>query len=299
MKINYSKLSLYLTCPFRYKKIYIENNWPPKSPEILKGENIHRFLFDLGNFFLDKKDLSHFPKKPDYITSKEYNILIANTKTIFGDIISAPKVQFEEPIEKSINGIEFTGRADRILEFPDKIVITDYKTGRFFEFLGNIKENLQFQIYSILGSKIFNKPVLFEVIQIRDSVIKKVWNGFTDEDELIKTATIFLENLHQEKFDPKPNNFCKICHVKEECPLFHPQIKIENKEDKFMNEKDYVSTSFSYSVRTQKGSILSLKAELGRSLKDGENYNNVFAECWKEVEKQVEEQIGSLDLNVL
>jgi len=294
MKVSYSKLLSYETCPYKYKRTYIDGFWPPKSPEIIRGEKVHEFLQKCGLEVFKTKSLITIEKDKEIL--EFFDIIVKEFETIFGDVLKAKQAFFEKELSWKYSDFELVGRTDRVLDFGDYVKICDYKTGRFFEFLKDINEDIQFQGYSILGRKLFKKPIVFEVIQIRPSgVEKRAWKGFENERIFLSRVRTMLSGIEKGLFYPKKNPFCDLCFFKKECPLFGAKIF---KEDK-METKDFVSTAFGYSIKTKNNNIITLKAEIGKVLKEGESFEQAFVDAWKTVEKQVEDQVVSLDLEKL
>ncbi|MDD3626430.1 MAG: PD-(D/E)XK nuclease family protein [bacterium] len=235
-RYSFSRLSTYLQCPFKYKKLYLD-----KVPQLPQGffsigttihavmesiyskpqapdlENLNR-LYD--KFWVPLGYSSPEEMKEYYDSGKQWLELYYNNFIRNQEWVKAIAVEkyFEIPI-----GNYFTiGFIDRIHPHKDGTVeVMDYKTNPEMKTTEEVSKDLQLTLYQYvlekLGYKVSGLSLLFMRFGEKVSVLK-------NKDDLKTFEEFFIESVQkaesEKEYKPKINEYCKNCQFKPECPLF-------------------------------------------------------------------------------
>lgn len=184
----------------------------------------------------------------------------------------------EERFEIQLDGFLLTGVIDRVDLTPEGLEIIDYKTGQFVPPEDEIKSDLQLPIYHLAAERIdrewSEKPHKLTLYFLNPSNLKNQLNekpkykySFSLEDEEVKKVEEILYQTLKEierdkkrnKFEARPNKFCKWCDFKRICP--EKSGKSEEEMESYLNKL--------IKYKTLKGELEKLEKELKRPEKEG------------------------------
>ncbi|MCK4667040.1 PD-(D/E)XK nuclease family protein, partial [Candidatus Dependentiae bacterium] len=236
LRFSFSRLSSYLQCPFKYKKMYIEKT-PQKPMGFFSiGTTIHAVM----------EDIYKWPSAPSYEKllrlydkywepagyrteaekEKYYNSGKEWLKTYFDKFISDKEWKKAVAVEKYFEipiGNYFTiGFIDMIYPCPDGTVeVIDYKTNPEVKTQEQVDKDLQLTLYQYvlekLGYKVSNISLIFMRFGEKVSTLK------TPED-LLAFEKYFIESVAkaelEKEYKPQKNEYCNNCQFKSICPLF-------------------------------------------------------------------------------
>ncbi len=235
--LTYSRISSFLQCPFRYKWQYLDKKEYPESKALAKGIFVHTLLERYGRNLVSQKkdiDIDYFEKQINWLWENIYKKVL--TEDDYKNVREMVLRYIDKGIDhKNIMGIEqffdfyisdlnlkVKLKVDRLDKINDGkgIKIIDYKTGTgsFYD-----SEDLQQIIYSYAIQDIYRVYDSFELewIYLESGAISS--NPVIEKEKakqiIIEKAKMVLDDT---KFEPKRNNFCKNCHIKEIgfCELF-------------------------------------------------------------------------------
>ena len=280
MRISYSSLEAFQSCPQKYKFSEIDKIREPKSKEAVFGNYIHGILEWLYkqdpsfptldmlldhyrdnwpkngsfNFKDEDEEKAYFEEglrmlKEFYNENKDRQLLIIDLESRFEAVIDETP---DEPGGKHI----LSGIIDRIDKLPDgTFEIIDYKTGKKMPNQDSVDNNAQLSVYAI-GLKEKWPKIKVEDLRLTLYYLKAGERLETrrTEDDLEAAKKRIIDLVHQiEKsdFKPKPSNFCNWCGYKNICPAWrHLYEKEEGSE-----------------INTYIDEYLGLKAEQEKNLK--------------------------------
>lgn len=251
MRVSYSALDDYKTCPLKFKYSNIERIKVPKNKELIFGSLIHEalhFMFErnplyptldeIVNFFAamfereknsanNNGDLTDGLKDEGIaLLKKFYN---ANPPWNFNvlDLESRFEVLIEDPETDDVHIlVGVIDRLDKIDESTYEII--DYKTAKKMPSQETVDKNLQLSLYQLgilkrwphLSSKNIKMSLYFlkhgeKIGTTRDE--KSLWDTKKQVLDTIKEIKIREKN---NDFPPAPSALCDWCGYRRLCPMF-------------------------------------------------------------------------------
>lgn len=222
MAYSYSRISTYLSCPFAYKKHYVDKisyasgeaanlgtyvheniravlqgeETPFVNLQISSLKDAQRF-FDNGNLvlgFLDSKfDIENIESEQDVWVDENFNLVDPNSEQGF-----------------------LRGIIDLVIEEKNgNLIVLDWKTGR------SEPDTLQLYIYAILTKAKYGKypdEVGFIKLRTKEITISKIDTDIIDSvKKYLKELIKIIES--DTEFKPKVGQHCSYCQVIHACPL--------------------------------------------------------------------------------
>ena len=302
MRISYSAIDTYKTCPLKYKYQEIDKIKVPKSKEAVFGTALHtslKFMFsrdplyptldEVVNFYLEK--WAHYAKKAIWNDEGEVRAFqdqgIAILKKFYShnqpwnfNVLDLES-RFEVPLTDEHTGETHTlaGIIDRIDKPDDNTYeIIDYKTGRRMPSQETLDQNLQLSIYHLglvrRWPHIENKNIRLTLHFLKHGEKISTTRTADDLERTKKTILGTIHEIHERKskddFPPTPSALCNWCGYRPICPvwkhLYQKDKKTPNKEEITRIIKEY----FELKVEAQKNSarIKELHAMLADYMKE-------------------------------
>lgn len=237
MKLSYSKIRTYLECPLKYYFIYILNLKPKPKSYLSFGKTIHLTLSefhklpkypsfdDLIKIYKEKWiDKGYLDKEQEEKEFKKGLLLLK--KYYIKNIFNYNKAYLvEKEVNYNLKDISLICFIDRIDKFDDDYEIIEYKTGKNsieYNAIGLVDESniLQMSIYSLAFKSQFEKyPKNISIYYLslnRDEKININLNKNIFK-ETIKIILYVKNNIINNNFYKKENEFCKYCDFIKEC----------------------------------------------------------------------------------
>jgi len=244
LKLSPSKIATYKQCPFKYKcEIDTQTRlaYRKDSPALTFGNLIHGCLNDFykrtdkenRNFktlrkLFEEKFKKNFEKHKKIFKTRENIIMyIEESKKQFKAFLEN-KLFKEDPFltedfpKYQLNPeLELGGKFDRVDLVDDKLVLIDYKTGKYKE---DKQEDNKFQLnfYEYLLAKKYpeyqiSKKILFYLKENKIDEYKSSEDLSQVETEIINYAETIKNDV---ELKPKQNSLCNYCDYREICPNF-------------------------------------------------------------------------------
>jgi RecB family exonuclease len=250
MRISYSALNTYKTCPFKYKLQNIDRIREPKSKEAVFGTLIHSTLnfahtpgilsptleqamehFSTnwnGNVFdTELEERAAFSQGVDMIRRYYDDNDVSKTNIV------ALESHFQIPLENHV----VSGIIDRIDRTEDGYEIIDYKTAKKMPSQEMIDNDLQLSIYlKAFLNRYPEEEKNLNKIKVSLYFVKhgaKLSSTRTKE-QLNQVEKEFLEvisKIEESKFDPVVNPLCDWCGYQKHCPMWRHKFKESRKID--------------------------------------------------------------------
>jgi len=244
LKLSPSKIATYKQCPFKYKcEIDTQTRlaYRKDTPDLVFGNLIHGCLNDF--YKRTKKEDRNFETLRKLFETKfkysfaKHNKVFKNKETIIR-YVEESKKQFKtflknklskgEPLvtedfpKYQINPeLELGGKFDRVDLVDDKLILIDYKTGKYKE---DGQSNFEFQLnfYEYLLTKNIqnikvDKKILF---YLKENKIDK-YETSDDLNEVENEILDIAETINSDvDLKPKRNSLCNYCDYQQICPIF-------------------------------------------------------------------------------
>lgn len=301
MRISYSALETFTTCPAKYKFQYLDRLPAPKSKEAVFGTLIHELLKMFHeptrtSPLTEEELLKNFTEKwePDiyedsqeeafafhqgvemlknyYRQNQELKFNVVNLETFF-----------EAPISDREEFHQITGKIDRIDKLEDNsFEVIDYKTARKMPAQKEIDDNLQLAVYHLglvnrwPAFEKENRPVKLTLYYLKHgeklSTIKTN-QGLNETKEKILSI---IDEIKKSAFEPKINPLCAWCSYQRWCPLFKHKFS-EQRTANSEQIKNIIQEYFEIKAQQEKETkrITELKEAINRYC-DQEGIDRVF-----------------------
>jgi ATP-dependent helicase/DNAse subunit B len=212
LRLSASSLSIYETCPYKWKRIYIDGLQEPSHPLMEFGAKVHEELCRLGTEIYQSKSLTNITSSLEWIN----NLL----PILFQDVLIAKQVMFEVKLTKEEDYWYLTGVIDRIVITSTGVFISDYKiSSRNWEKV-DVMRNWQYLLYPYLASSL--GPVhVFEIIQLNPkkyTVCRYSWFVLKDMFNIVREKLqAVYDRIRRKKFENRFSKQCRYCFLYSEC----------------------------------------------------------------------------------
>ena len=280
MRISYSGLDTFSTCPAKYKFQYIDRIRTPRSKEAAFGTLIHECLKvfhdpsqptplsedNLLKCFTEKWDNSIYQDTQEEAFAFHQGIEILKNYYVQNQGLEFNIINLEMPFEVLLSGEnkqelhQVTGRIDRIDKLSDNsFEIIDYKTSKKMPSQESIDNNLQLSIYYLgiinrwPSLKKENRPVKLSLCYLRHG--EKLSTIQTNQQIKQNKQGILslIDQIQQSSFESKTNPLCDWCQYQPYCPLYkHKYIKKEQIVDE-IKIKDVIKEFFEIKEKQSTG----------------------------------------------
>lgn len=248
MRVSYSALNTYETCPLKYKYQYIDKVSAEKSEAAVFGSHLHTVL----QYYHSATPEPTLEDVLDYYSthwkstvydddaiekarfSEGLEMLKAYVSSVQPSRIQTIALEMPFQVEVRIDGrkepIVVTGIIDRIDKLPDgRFEIIDYKTGKTLPSQQSVDENLQLSVYWMAVRDKWPKR------DMRGTVVslyylkhgEKIQSRRTveDIDALKRMISGVVGNIESSHFSPSPSALCSYCDFRRICPMMRHQFR--------------------------------------------------------------------------
>lgn len=240
--LSHSSISLYQTCPQKWKFRYIDK--VPEKPKSFFsfGKSVHASL----EFLFEKKTeipgltevLSHYksnwlsegyetPEQERWYFLEGERILkgfYAKHQSEFGRIL---EIEFKFTVQ--IGGVPITGFIDRIDRAPHGgLALMDYKTGKAFD-KSRVKADPQLTLYQMAARQLLGKPVetvtLYHLNSLTPLTVPA--HSSKSEEALVSMIVTVGQGITNQKFEARVDEkgHCQWCDYQQICPAFSSKKK--------------------------------------------------------------------------
>ena len=270
MRISYSGLETFSTCPAKYKFQYLDKIKTPKSKEAVFGILLHECLKsfhepshslpltedELLKYFTGKWDSGVYADEQEEAFAFYQGVQILKNYYLQNQNASFNIVNLETPFEAPISEDkalhQITGRIDRIDKLSDgTFEVIDYKTTKKMPAQESIDNNFQLSVYYLgLVSRWpsiekENRPVKLSLYYLRHGEkLSAVRNNqyIKETKEKIIDA---ISQIQKSDFGPKSNPLCDWCQYQPYCPLYrHKFINQDSPAPDDQKIKDVINEFF-------------------------------------------------------
>ena len=240
MRLSYSSISTYETCPAKYRYQHVDRVPRRPSPFLAFGDSIHRALF----LFHDRP-VPVAPSLPELLallddqwvsegfgSAEEERMYRDHAREVLAryhaDNAGAYRIpaalEFRFTVE--MEGVALSGVIDRMDRLPGGgYEIVDYKTNRRLPPRARVDSDLQLSLYAYAAREVWGiDPERLTLYYLLPGQRMTTTRGSEDLDALRRRVATVAGHIEAGRFEPRENPLCRWCDFRHLCPLFSPPM---------------------------------------------------------------------------
>jgi RecB family exonuclease len=243
MRLSYSSINTYETCPAKFKFQYEDRVPQAPSPALSFGDSLHRALHlfhdrpvpvppsleELHEMLEISWVSSGFADASEERTYRDHGRqVLANYHREAAPGYRIPAaLEFRFSIE--VEGVQLSGVIDRMDRIPGGgYEIIDYKTNRRLPPQARIDRDLQLSVYHLAAREVWGiEPERLTLHYLLPGQRMTTTRTAADVDELRRRIATVAERISAGKFEPRQNPLCDWCEYQPLCPLFRHRVEKE------------------------------------------------------------------------
>lgn len=253
MRISYSSLETFETCPLKFKLQIIDKIKTPKSKEAIFGTLIHDTLKmfhqpswvvpptedQLLKYFSQQWNPSIFNNQSEEIAFFHQGVQILKNYYVKNCAQQFNIIDLETSFEVSLSSDTethlITGKIDRIDKLADDhFEIIDYKTAKKMPSQKMVDDNAQLAIYHLgvinRWPALKNKPIKLSLYFLKHgekiSTFRTADNINQTKEKILTAIDKIQQCISHNQFDPHPNALCNWCNYQPHCPFFRHKYRL-------------------------------------------------------------------------
>lgn len=244
MRISYSRLRAYQTCPQQFKLLYVDKVPVPTPASLHFGAAVHEAL----NFLYNPRHLKRpeleavieafvraWQTRDAQIAEEEKQAYFEHGVELLrrhyqshaepeeGRTTAATEQFFNIPLDGEHT---LTGRIDRVDVLPDnRLEIIDYKTTRRMPAQRDAEQDAQLAIYRMAADHLYpGREVITTLLYLQHDFEMRLTQTPEFLDEKRESIRDVIVRIELEDFDTNPGRHCDWCLVRDHCPLFRAPV---------------------------------------------------------------------------
>ncbi|HZD18618.1 MAG TPA: PD-(D/E)XK nuclease family protein [Actinomycetota bacterium] len=244
MRLSYSSINTYETCPAKFRFQYEDRLPQAASPALAFGDSLHRALH-----LFHARPVPVAPSLPDLLEMLDLGWVsdgFANVseEQAYRDHGRQVLTQYhhdnagsyripaasEFRFQIQIDGIQVSGVLDRMDRIPGGgYEIIDYKTNRRLPPRSRIDQDLQLSIYHLAAQQVWGiEPERLTLYYLLPGQRMTTTRSRRDLEQLRRRIAVVAERIGAGKFEPRQNPLCDWCDYQALCPLFRHRFEREH-----------------------------------------------------------------------
>jgi putative RecB family exonuclease len=235
VKLSYSAIDTYETCPAKFRFRYQDRVPAGPSPILAFGDSLHRALRRFHSRpvpvapslaellgYLDDEWVADGAAEAEQAGYREHarQVLTLYHRDNAADyrIPAALEYRFEVEVE----GITISGVIDRMDRLPGGgYEIIDYKTNRRLPPRSRVDSDLQLSIYHLAAREVWGiEPERLTLYYLLPGRRMTTSRTLADVDALRRRIAAVSQRIEHGRFEPRENPLCGWCDYRHICPLF-------------------------------------------------------------------------------
>jgi len=243
MRLSYSSINTYETCPAKYRFQYEDGLPSAPSPALSFGDSLHQALHRFHSRpvpVAPSLDELHEILDAVWVSDgfrdvSEEQTYLAHGRQVLAqyhrenaDSYRIPAaLEFRFQIE--VEGVAVSGVIDRMDRIPGGgYEIIDYKTNRRLPPQSRIDEDLQLSIYAMAAREVWGiEPERLTLYYLLPGQRMSTTRSAKDLDELRRRIATVAQRIEAAKFEPRQNPLCDWCNFQASCPLYRHRYERE------------------------------------------------------------------------
>jgi putative RecB family exonuclease len=243
MRLSYSSISTYETCPAKYRFQYEDRLPTGSSPALSFGDSLHRALYRFHDRpvpvapTLDEllEMLEAGWTSDGYRDTSEEQLYLEHGRQVLSEYHRANADAFRIPaalefrFTVEVEGVELSGMIDRLDRIPGGgYEIIDYKTSRRLPPKAVVDRDLQLSLYHLAAREIWGiEPERLTLYFLLPGQRMSTFRTASDADDLKRRIATVAERIAAGKFEPRQNPLCDWCDFQRVCPLYRHKYEKE------------------------------------------------------------------------
>jgi len=243
MKLSYSSINTYETCPAKYRFQYQDKMPTSGSPALTFGDVLHRTLYRFHNRpvpvapsldelleMLESEwtgDGFRDPSEEQLYLDHARQILADYHRENVGSFRIPAALEFRFTVE--VEGVQLNGMIDRMDRIPGGgYEIIDYKTNRRLPPKAVVDRDLQLSLYYLAAREIWGiEPERLTLYYLLPGQRMTTFRTPADAEELRRRIGTVAERIAARMFEPRQNPLCDWCDFQQVCPLYRHKFEKE------------------------------------------------------------------------
>ena len=243
MRLSYSSINTYETCPAKFKFQYEDRVPQGGSPALSFGDSLHRALHrfhdrpvPVSPSLAELHEMLELSWVSDgFADASEEQMYRDHGRQVLAqyhrETVDAYRIpaalEFRFTIE--VEGVQLSGVIDRMDRLPGGgYEIIDYKTNRRLPPQSRIDADLQLSVYHLAAHEVWGiEPERLTLYYLLPGQRMTTTRTAADIDELRRRIAIVAERVEAGKFEPRPNPLCDWCDYQALCPVFRHRSEKE------------------------------------------------------------------------
>ena len=241
MRLSYSSINTYETCPAKFKFQYEDRVPQAPSPALSFGDSLHQALHLFHNRpvpvapsleelleMLEATWVSEgFSGESEERTYRDHGrqVLAHYHRENAADYRIPVALEFRFQVQ--VEGVTLSGIIDRMDRLPGGgYEIVDYKTNRRLPPQSRIDQDLQLSIYHLAAREVWGiEPERLTLYYLLPGQRMSTTRSPADVDELRRRIGVVAERIEAGMFEARQNPLCDWCDYQALCPLFRHQYE--------------------------------------------------------------------------
>jgi putative RecB family exonuclease len=236
MRLSYSSINTYETCPAKFKFQYEDRMPQAPSPALAFGDSLHRALHLFHNRPVpvpppleELHDMleavwvsTGFANESEERMYRDHGrqVLAQYHRENVDEYRIPAALEFKFRID--VEGVELSGVIDRMDRIPGGgYEIIDYKTNRRLPPRSRVNSDLQLSIYHLAAREVWGiEPERLTLYYLLPGQRMTTSRNVADVDALRRRIAAVAERIEHGLFEPRENPLCGWCDYRHVCPLF-------------------------------------------------------------------------------
>lgn len=244
MRLSYSSINTYETCPQKFKFQYEDRLPTSPSPALAFGDSLHQALHRFHSRPVPvapsleelQEMLESVWVRDGFTDASEERMYLDHGRQVLAQYHRENAATYRIPAALEfrftieVEGVRLAGVIDRMDRIPGGgYEIIDYKTNRRLPPQDRIDRDLQLSIYALAAKEVWGiEPERLTLYYLLPGQRMSTTRTAADADELRRRIGTVAERVGAGMFEPRENPLCDWCEFQELCPIFRHREERRN-----------------------------------------------------------------------
>ena len=236
MRLSYSSINTYETCPQKFKFQYEDRLPTSPSPALAFGDSLHQALHRFHSRPVPvapsleelQEMLESVWVRDGFSDPSEERMYLDHGRQVLAQYHRENASEYQIPAALEfrftieVEGVQLAGVIDRMDRLPGGgYEIIDYKTNRRLPPQDRIDRDLQLSIYALAAKEVWGiEPERLTLYYLLPGQRMSTTRTAADADELRRRIGTVADRIGAGMFEPRENPLCDWCEFQALCPVF-------------------------------------------------------------------------------